>query len=432
MILIIWLGKIIQTLLRFSGHGSGGTWPGHILLKIYPQFLSQSLSQLTEGIILVTGTNGKTTTTALITHLLRSQQKRVISNETGANLLNGIASSVISLFDLTGRPQFQLGVFEIDENVLPLILKQITPRQIIFLNLFRDQLDRYGEVDTIADRWETALSSLKDTTLILNADDPAIATLGLKTNLNSHYFGLDVEGESVSEYRHVHDSSYCRICGGKLTYTHHYFSHLGVWSCQGCGLASPPLDSAVDTAGLGLKGDYNQYNLKSAWLSLSLLGNDDATIRTALSDFVPVFGRFEEIEWQGLKVILGLAKNPTGFNEALKTMRDLSLSRDCLLLALNDRIPDGRDISWIWDVDFEELLKGWPKVIVTGTRALDLALRVEYAGVKLGSTLFVFEQYLEAFDYVQKDFKGASPLPVLATYSAMTEIRKLLKGRALL
>lgn len=428
MLLKIIFCKLLSFFPRILNLGAGGTWPGHLMLFFNPSFLEVYLNQLTEGFIVVAGTNGKTTTTALIVHTLRQKGKKVVSNSSGANLLNGIASALLADLSWRGKLCSQIGVFEIDENFLPSLVLAGEPRQIIILNLFRDQLDRYGEIDSIIQRWEKVFLKLENTHLLLNADDPAVANLGKKTRLPRSYFGLGLPKSLSSSHHHVLDSLFCQ-CGSKLKFVKRYFSHLGVWFCPSCGSRAPSLDQKAELSLTNLPGYFNQYNYTACLLSLSLMGFPSVSSINTLASFLPVFGRFEEIIWHQRRFRLCLAKNPTGLNESLRTVLEERSAQVPLIIALNDRIPDGRDISWIWDVDFETLLTNQLQVYVTGDRAYDLALRIQYSGKELGKDLHVFPVYQKMFQSLLLTEVTNYSWPILATYSAMLEIRRFLSGK---
>ncbi|MBI3559240.1 DUF1727 domain-containing protein [Candidatus Gottesmanbacteria bacterium] len=350
------LAKIISVFSKTFNLGAGGTWPGEVALKLDPKILEKIAPK---NVILVAGTNGKTTTTLMIKHLLGD---KVVTNASGANLLNGVVSAILT------SPPDDWGVFEVDENTLPVVIKSIKSiKCIVLLNLFRDQLDRYGEVDAIAKKWALALK----TKLVLNADDPQIASLG---NKNSLYFGLEDTKLFQKTPEHAMDSQFCPKCGARLKYAGHFYSHLGHWNCPNCGQKRPK--PQITSSKYPLVGTYNMYNALAATAVAKIL-----KIPPNLSGFHPAFGRQEEIH--GTKILL--SKNPAGFNESLR-----------------------------WDVDFEMLKNYKFPIYVSGNRQLDLALRLKYAEVK-----FVLGENLNVFW-------------ILATYSAMLEIRKKLTGRKIL
>src|SRR3989344_4616630 len=364
------IGKLVIYISRLFGLGSGSTWPGHIALSINKNFIKDIL--LTNSnlkIILIAGTNGKTTTTKLVKTILEKAGHTVLENTSGANLLNGIASILILNSGLSGKINKDCAIFEVDENTLPLVLKELTADYIVLLNLFRDQLDRYGEVNIIAKKWAEAIENLNSkTNLILNADDPQISYLSFHLEgVNVKYFGIDSKNKT-EKTQHASDSTYCPNCGKKLTYGSVYFSHLGDWKCEKCDFKHPK-DTFAKYFIYPLAGMYNQYNTNAAVLLATQIGIDEKTINSALENFKPAFGRQEDINIDSKKIKIFLSKNPTSFNESLRTIADLNAKN--LLIVLNDRIPDGRDVSWIWDVDVEEYIKSLKTLIISGDRAYD-------------------------------------------------------------
>lgn len=425
------VGQCVSFMSRSLGLGAGATWPGEIALQIDPKIVQTLSKQFSKGVILVAGTNGKTTTTRMIQTILEADGQSTIHNKSGANLLNGIASA---LLDVVNK-DIDWGIFEIDENSLPIVLKHITPKAIVLLNLFRDQLDRYGEVDVIAEKWQNSLKSLeshermnRNTTLILNADDPLIAHLGKAVKPRpglehaALYFGLEEASLQKKELEHATDSTFCLNCGARLNYKGIYYSHIGIWNCPQCGEKRPKPD--ISDWKSPLPGVYNRYNTLAAVAVAKSIGISDTSIKKSLENFKPAFGRQEEFEVDKKKVKIFLSKNPAGFNQSLSTVLELGAKQ--ILLVLNDRIPDGRDVSWIWDVDFKMIPKE-VKIIVSGDRVYDMAVRLKYAEVKH----VVFEQLSSA---LQSGLGGdkKETLYVLATYSGMLEVRKLLTGRKIL
>lgn len=454
--IIISVSKYISLVSRLMHMGSGATWPGEIALKFKPDILSSLFGGLRKGIIIVAGTNGKTTTSLMITTILEAQGLSVIHNVSGANLENGIVSSLINKSDWNGTISADWGVFEVDENSLPAVVSACqrvneskqnkTQCIIVLLNLFRDQLDRYGEVDTIAEKWEKTLESLEphdrktrrviDTTIIANADDPLIAHLGLHAKHPVLYFGINDKTKYLARMEHATDSIFCLNCGARLHYEGVYFSHIGIWNCPKCGEKRPAPD--VHMAVSPLPGLYNRYNTLAAAAVARTLDIKQKTINTALAGFTPAFGRQEKIG----NVTIFLSKNPAGFNESLRTVIELKAKN--ILLALNDRIPDGRDVSWIWDVDFEMIPKNIT-IYVTGDRALDMAVRLKYAQERqkengnpseiLGTrrnTVHVEPNIQHALKRSLGEVPSGETLYILATYSAMLDIRKHLTGKNIL
>ena len=440
--LLIVIGKCIAFLSKLLNFGDGSTWPGHVALLLNKNFIKQIVrNQKTKDkrlkIVLIAGTNGKTTTGKLLQTILGKNGCEVFQNQSGANLLNGIASSFIANSDLFGSIEKEYAIFEVDENVLPLILEEIEPEYVVLLNLFRDQLDRYGEVNSIAKKWQTAIEKLSNTTtLILNADDPQIAQLGEHAKQKVLYFGLHDKKLDQTTQPFTADSTYCFNCGKELTYTITYFSHIGEWECKNCGRKRPTLDLATITA-YPLPGTYNKYNTLAAVLTAKTIGVDGKTIESALKNFSPAFGRQEIITVGNKKIQLFLSKNPTSFNESLRTVK--TLGAKSLVLILNDRIPDGLDVSWIWDVDFENLVDKNANIMLAGDRKYDMGLRIKYAFNETGHAerknhikVAICQGLKDAIEKGLKSVQQNETLYILPTYSAMLEIRGVLTGKKIL
>jgi UDP-N-acetylmuramyl tripeptide synthase len=422
--LLIFIGKFLSIVSKNLNLGNGSTWPGHIALNVNENFISDILKKSKTKIIVVTGTNGKTTTSKILETILRENDKSVFLNSSGANLLNGVASSIISNSNFSGKTNKDFAIFEIDENNLSLFIKTIKPDCLIALNLFRDQLDRYGEVDSIAKKWQEAYRDLDGTTFILNADDPQIAFLGKGIKSNVHYFGLDAKGEK--KHQHASDSILCPNCGNKLYFKTYYFSHLGDYRCTNCEFKKPQTEISKAPY-YPLFGDYANYDTLAAVLTSKKLGIQDNGIEKGLKAFKPAFGRQEELTIGESKVKIFLSKNPTSLNESLRTIK--SLKKGPILLVLNDRIPDGLDVSWIWDVDFEDLIDRKNKIISSGDRVYDLSIRLKYAGFNLKESE-VFENLEEAVKNILQT--ESEFIYIVPTYSAMLDVRKVLTGRKIL
>jgi lipid II isoglutaminyl synthase (glutamine-hydrolysing) len=361
--------------------GSGLTWPGHLALKMFPRSLTIALKRLPKGYILISGTNGKTTTSKLISHVLQGQGMRVVSNKSGANLLNGILSALLLDTGVVGKPRSDIGVFEIDEFALPELLSKSVPRILLLLNLSRDQLDRYGEVDIIFDRWLRALKKSP-------ADFPVVA---------------DIE---QNEFKKIGD-----YYKGKVVYFN---------------------DSTSFLEKTKLSGKHNAKNLNACLVVCSLMGMDVNKCVGLLSDFNPAYGRGEVVGYKGKSYRILLAKNPASLNNNLDSLSEEPQSYDALYFVLNDNIPDGRDVSWIYDVDPGKISKTCEgrKVFVSGTRCYDMAVRLKYAGVPL-----MYENISPDPSVVLKMItkeKKAKNIAVLPNYSAMLRLRKIILGRRIL
>jgi UDP-N-acetylmuramyl tripeptide synthase len=429
--LLILSGKIISKAIQIFNLGNGSTWPGHIALSINQNFIKDILRTSQIKIVFVVGTNGKTTTTGLIKHILEADGKKVIQNKSGANLLNGIASTLLLQANMFGKINTDYALFEIDENAFPPALKEIQPHYIVMLNLFRDQLDRYGEVNAIAQKWQKALEILSsDTTFVLNADDPQIAFLEEKIKGKIYYFGLDKTQEKKAGQEHASDSTYCPNCGTKLSYTSFSYSHLGIWNCPNCDLKRPS-DVFVKYTFYPLDGVYNKYNTHAAVLLSRQMDIPEKITEDALHSFQPAFGRQETLQINGKTVKIFLAKNPTGFNESLRTIKDLGART--VLLVLNDQIADGKDISWIWDIDFEDLLPQGAKIVISGDRTYDMGLRIKYAKYQIQNTEYKIEPDLKiAIKNIVQQTPLNEALYILPTYTAMLQVREILTGKKIL
>lgn len=424
--LIIFLGKLISKISLLLNLGNGSTWPGHIALKLNKDFVKDNLKNNSKTkIILIVGTNGKTTTSKLIRTILKNEGKTFLHNKSGANLLNGIASSIVISSNLLGHFDKDFAIFEIDENALPKVLKQTDPDYVICLNLFRDQLDRYGEIDSIAKKWQVAFAKLSTkTTLILNADDPQIAFLAKNIKIKSLYFGLPVDNNNTKT-EHGADSTFCPKCSTKLNYTSVFFSHLGDWFCPKCKLKRPKLNLSVLKT-YPADGTYSKYNALASALFAKNEGSKDEEIENDFKTFIPAFGRQEKLNYKNKNVQIFLSKNPISFNQSLQTIKELGGKN--ILIVLNDKIPDGLDVSWIWDINFEEILEKDMNIGISGDRVYDMSLRLKYA-----SFFCHVEPNLETIiNKMIENLDKKETLYILPNYSAMLDTRKILTGKKIL
>ena len=425
-------------LSRIAGRGGGTTLPGKLLWKLDPDAIELLARRLERGSVLVSATNGKTTTSAMVAEILRPSV-RVAHNASGANLVSGVASTLLE------RDGAELGLFEVDEAALPEVARRVRPRALLLGNLFRDQLDRYGELEIVAARWREAVASLPETRLVLNGDDPQIGNLARPGAL---VFGLDDPRQARPALQHAADSTHCVRCGTPYDYAAAYVGHLGDYRCPSCGHARPPLSLAardIELNGLDgaaftlaapagearveltLPGLYNVYNaLAAAALALALEIPLDG-ITAGLNRFAAVFGRFERIAVGDRGLLMLLIKNPAGANEAVRTLVEGAAPR-VAVVALNDAIADGRDVSWIWDVDFEPLLAGLESLVATGTRAAELALRFAYGGLSR-ERIEVVPSLEQALDRGLELTPAGGELTLLPTYTAMLALRKVVAER---
>lgn len=431
--LAVSIAKSVTFLVRSLRLGAASVLPGSIARRIEPRLLHLLSQQVKKGVILIAGTNGKTTTSLLLCTILKHKGYRIAHNSTGANLENGLATALIENTGLLGSLDVDYAILEVDENIFPKVLKPLEPRIILCLNLFRDQLDRYGEVDTISKRWTKVISTLPaDTVVISNADDPTLSYLGQQLNQKVLFFGLNEPEHYLEAIPHAVDSIYCPRCGHSLDYQGIYLSHLGDFTCPSCGFSKsrPSLESGKWSQ--ILVGLYNKYNTLAAATAAKELGVDEGTIRETINNFQAAFGRAEDLVIDGKRVRILLSKNPVGTNE---TIRVVTQSNDTTtLVVLNDRTPDGTDISWIWDVDTEKLVERGGTLVVSGDRVYDMALRLRYSEKSVESkiNLIVDEDLRRAIGTALEHTPANETLHILPTYSAMLEVREVLTGRKIL
>ncbi|MEH2463143.1 Mur ligase family protein [Nostoc sp.] len=427
------VAKSVTFIVRSLRLGAASVLPGSIARRIEPRLLQLLSQQVKNGVILIAGTNGKTTTALLLCTILERKGYRIAHNSTGANLENGLISALLESTTLLGTLDVDYAILEVDENIVPRVLTPLQPRIILCLNLFRDQLDRYGEVDTISKRWTKVISTLPvETVVIPNADDPTLSNLGQQLPQRVLFFGLNEPEHYLEAIPHAVDSIYCPKCGHSLDYKGVYLSHLGDFTCPKCGFSKskPALESSEWSQ--ILVGLYNKYNTLAAATVAIELGVDEATIRDTINNFQAAFGRAEDLVINGKRVRILLSKNPVGTNE---TIRVVTQSTDkTTLLVLNDRTPDGTDVSWIWDVDTEKLVERGGTLVVSGDRVYDLALRLRYSQKSPESklNLIVEEDLRQAIATALEHTPENETLHILPTYSAMLEVREVLTGRKIL
>jgi len=430
-------------LSRFAGAGGGTTVPGKLLWKLDPGAIDRLAARLPLGSAVISATNGKTTTAAMAASILR-ERFRLAHNSSGANLVSGVASTLLD------ARSAELGLFEGDEAALPEVLSRVKPKAVCLGNLFRDQLDRYGELEHVAEGWRSAVRALPSAAaLAVNGDDPQVGELA-RERPEALVFGVDDPSAARMSLQHAADSKYCVRCGTPYEYAAVYVGHLGDYRCPACGHSRPRLNvvareialdglesvsfslvtpSGTQTVRLGVPGLYNVYNaLAAASLALSL-GAALEEIVSGLESFSAAFGRFERITVGDRGLLMLLIKNPAGANEAVRTIVDAGAPA-VAVIALNDGIADGRDVSWIWDVDFEPLIGGLTRLVATGDRAAELALRFKYGGLD-ANAIEVVPSLEAALDRGLELTPPGGELVVLPTYTAMLALRQVVGGRGL-
>jgi UDP-N-acetylmuramyl tripeptide synthase len=429
------IGKLIQLICRLLPAIGGSALPGLVSLRLDPRLIEKLVKKNNLQSIIITGTNGKTTTSRLLGAILQAQSTPYLHNRTGSNLLRGIVSTLINQTNLLGQLSVNSAVWEVDEAVAPEAIKQLKPQILLFTNLFRDQLDRYGEIDTILQNWQKSLRFLPRTSkLIVNIDDPSLNQLAISWSHPSRTitFGLSEKLAPKTSPAHAADALFCPDCLKPLQFTHVFTSHLGHYHCSSCSFKrqKPQLTLSSQKQTPSLPGLHNLYNLLAATSLAQTLNISQTVIHQAIKDYQPAFGRAESFKLGRLPVNILLVKNPAGFNITLETLQAKKhLHSQPLLLILNDLIADGTDVSWIWDVDFELLKKRQTPLVVSGLRAPDLALRLKYAGLK--PHLITIQPSLKKALSFLKHQPGSSGY-ILPTYTAMLQLREILRKQKLI
>ena len=444
------LGRLAGAAARRLGRGGGTALPGLVATWLSPGVTARLAATPEAGTIVVTGTNGKTTTAHLLAAVARAAGYEPVANRSGSNLERGVVAAWLDAPPAGDRPR--LGVLEVDEAALPALLPALRPRAVLFLNLFRDQLDRYGEVDSVAEGWRAMLAADgAGATLVLNADDPAVALLADEARGEVVAFGVEDRGVALPEGEHASDARFC-VCGAPFRHEAIYLGHAGLWRCGGCGRARPAPDAAardvrfgegrtrfaLDLGGerveaeLPLEGLYAVYNALGAAAAAHAIGIGADAIASALREAGPAFGRQESFALDGRELRLWLAKNPVGLNAVLRTLAPGEAAPDGeprlrLLALLNDGVQDGRDVSWIWDADLELLAGRTASLVVAGDRAADLALRCDLAGLRADAVL---RGPAGALDEALRRTPRGERLDAVATYTAMIALREAAAARA--
>lgn len=432
--ILLIIARLIKIAINMRGQSSGTSFIGMIMLKISPNFLRYTSNYIKKSLVAVTGTNGKTTTAGVISHILEAQNNKVIHNEKGANMLSGIANTMaLSIYPFK---RFDYAVLESDEAYLTKLYDYLETDYLIVTNLFRDQLDRYGELNTTAKKIQEAIDKNPDLKLILNADDPIVVNFKTKDNIKPIYFGFEnitfmdknVESNAPMELFN------CSQCGNVLKYSKRFYAQQGHYYCD-CGYSRPECDYSANARiykdysiinishgdkeyefKTYLTGVYNAYNVLAAVVTSIELGYED--VQESLYSYKSVFGRCETRTLGGHKAVIQLIKNPTGASEVLKTV---DLESD-ILVVINDNYADGRDVSWLWDADFELLKNSKKRIITSGQRAYDMAVRLKYAGIE---KIKVIPNIHTAIHTLTREADGN--ITILPTYTALLEINKIKK-----
>ncbi len=433
--LAIYAAKLVSTLIRKMHKGDGATLPGYVAQRIDPGILTAMSGMVKKKTIAVMGTNGKTTTNSIINHVLASGGKHVIINRTGANMLNGITSAFALAADGLGRLHAEYACIEVDENASVKVLPQLKPDCIVLTNLSRDQLDRYGEVDIVRAKIRDAVSSVPDAVLILNSDDVISYTLANECPNPVVTFGISERIFTGSARAGSRESIFCRECGTKLSYDFFHYGQLGIWHCPKCGAARPEPDYdasniacqdgtysfTVDGVRVNTKArsTYNVYNTLAAFAALSTAG--------AARQFAVAVERFDYgnnresiFMVNGARIQLHLAKNPIGFQQKISLVQNDEEPKD-VIIQINDTAQDGKDISWLWDVDFQFLGDAnAAQILVAGTRRYDMGLRLKYDGIPCTAT----EDMRGAIEKIAAE--GTKNIYVIVNYSGLYRMNRML------
>jgi len=420
--------------LRRTGAGGGTALPGIIVERLSPGFVSRRAGAFPAGVVAVSGTNGKTTTASMLRTILRAEGVATAGNESGSNLRRGIASAL-----LEAPASAQTAVLEIDEAALPGLVRSVRPRLLVLTNVFRDQLDRYGETETIASHLAAAMSSLPaGARVVANADDPLLWHRAREHDVVG--FGVEPVADAEAGAADAEPEA-CPRCGDRLGYRGRTMAHLGRVHCPGCSWTStaPEFEArVVESRGVGgltvairgqeirlpLGGIHNAYNAAGALAAADVLGVPPDRAGPALASFRPRFGRSEEMRVGGRPVWLLLMKNPAGAGVVIREVAE-DARIGAVVVAVSDQVADGRDISWIWDADFERLESAGLPTVASGRRAPDTAVRLRYAGTAPTSVEPDLAAAIGAAADVAGEGRGVA---VLATYTAMLECRRALTG----
>ena len=434
-IFTIWICKIYSAACRVILK-RGSSAPGAFALLICPWILRELSSRASGKTIVVSGTNGKTTTNNLLYTILKEKGMKVICNNVGANLLSGIITAYINGCSAFGALDADYVCLEIDEASAAKAFDSIKPDYMIITNFFRDQLDRYGELDLSVDWLRQAVEKTPETVLVLNGDDPLCGGFDHGSVRKRSFFGI---GEQIGIMPHeTKECRFCIFCNHELKYHYYHYSQLGNYYCEHCGFCRPALDfhatgvklenalefiAADLSIRVNLIGVHNIYNILAAISVVALLGIDLENLNEVLSVYKPQMGRMEEFTVHGVPVILNLSKNPIGFNQIISDMLDDMRSKDVVII-INDNAPDGTDVSWLWDADFEALnAESFSRFAASGIRAEDMYLRMKYAGISLDK--IHFEKDIQSAIRAMISNKN-DVLYILTNYTPLFETRKIL------
>ncbi|GCE27378.1 hypothetical protein KDA_28620 [Dictyobacter alpinus] len=444
-------GKLAGASGRLFHIGGGTSLPGMIARRIDPNVLKSVVGASKAKKIVITGSNGKTTTARMTAAIADAAGHRVSQNRTGSNLIQGITSVAVNFADFFGRMESDVLLFEIDEATIPLAVPEIQPDVVVITNIFRDQLDRYGELYAVARALDEMLESLPETsTILLNGNDPQVANFGINAKAKRVFFGLETKDIGTPVPEQSADIIRCIHCNSDFTYEVAYLSHLGLYRCPECGYTLPDLDLAVTSASLAengegpshiklrtpqgemdleipLPGVHNIYNAVAAIGAAMAAGFPLDTVQTALSNIRTAFGRMEKIQAGDKTIYLSFVKNPTSFNLMLRLIAQHP-GKKHLLLAMSHTVVDGQDFAWLWDVEFEDLVPDILDVVCSGNKTEELAMRMKYAELSTDK-ISLIEDREAALDAAIKQVEPGGTLYIMSGYTPTQELRRVMQKR---
>lgn len=434
--LAVLAAKITEKISVHVFHKQGVTWAGKIALQICPTILSELAQQVKKDIFMVCGTNGKTTTNNTLCAALEAEGFRVVCNHTGSNMLNGVVAAFVLAADWKGNLQADYACLEVDEASTRRVVPHFKPNYMITTNLFRDQLDRYGEIDAIAQLFIEVMQSAPDMKVIVNADDSLTSYIAMESGNQMIPYGINENVLDGKASKEMHEGRFCRRCGAPLTYEFHHYSQLGKYACSACDFTRPEVqfnatnikvqDNLSFTVGdrqivANYKGFYNVYNLLAVYAALQSANIPCEHLDEVLINYNPGNGRMESFEIKGTKILLNLAKNPAGFNQNIAAVLQDKTEKD-LIIQVNDKPQDGIDVSWLWDIDFEDLKDAnIQSITVCGMRRHDLGLRLKYVDLPA-----IVEENVEKAIQQYIDY-GCGNLYVLVNFTPLMETRAAIK-----
>lgn len=434
-LLAVWASKIIGTACRLTGR-QGVTLAGQLAVRIYPDILKELAQEVREKIFVVCGTNGKTTTNNLLCSAIEAEGKKVVCNHTGSNMINGVVSAFVLSTKLNGKLDADYACIEIDEASTVRIFPHFSPDYMVLTNLFRDQLDRYGEIDITMELLRKAMDMAPEMTVIVNGDDSLSAYLAMDSNNDYRTYGISGQVIEEEDTREIREGQFCKRCGEKLNYHFYHYSQLGDYECPNCGFKRPHLDFDAkeievgsrlsfeidgQRISAGYRGFYNVYNILAAYAACRCAGLEVKNFQKMLDEFNPQNGRMENFRIGDTDVILNLAKNPAGFNQNISAVIQDESLKD-LVIVINDNDQDGIDISWLWDVDFDRFRDAnVNSITVSGLRCQDMRLRLKYVDIPSRLDSSVEGAIRERLE------NGIGNLYVLVNYTALFSTRNVLK-----